>query len=138
MTRPLGSVRRSRTRSRPQDQETALQDQETAQDRARRKELLVERSVKQYVDKFLDDDERSDAATGDSLAQSTVERLGALEETLASKLAALAEKVDGLELVLRGGRTVERAETRQSAAPSQAADPSVRPSPQGVEFDIGE
>ena len=71
------------------------------QDKERRKELLVERSVKQYVEKFLDDENEASRNTVQSLTQSTGEKVGALEESLTGKLAKLAEKLEELEKVVR-------------------------------------
>ena len=71
------------------------------QDKERRKELLVERSVKQYVEKFLDDENEASRNTVQSLTQSTGEKVGALEESLTGKLAKLAEKLEELDKVVR-------------------------------------
>ena len=70
-------------------------------DKARRKELLVERSVKQYVEKFLDDEEEARANTVESLTLSTGEKVGALQESLTGKLGKLTEKLDELEVYVR-------------------------------------
>ena len=66
-------------------------------DKARRKELLVERSVKQYVEKFLDEEEETLANTVESLTQSTGKKVDALEESLSGKLTKLSEKLEELE-----------------------------------------
>jgi len=70
-------------------------------DKARRKELLVERSVKQYVEKFLDEEEEARANTVESLTQSTGEKVGALQESLTGKLTKLSEKLEELEGYVR-------------------------------------
>ena len=83
------------------DTEQRLLREQSQHDKERRKELLVERSVKQYVEKFLDEEEEAHANTVESLTQSTSEKVGALEESLTGKLAKLAEKFEELEKVVR-------------------------------------
>ena len=78
-----------------------MSDTEQRLDKERRKELLVERSVKQYVEKFLDDENEASRNTVQSLTQSTGEKVGALEESLTGKLAKLAEKLEELDKVVR-------------------------------------
>ena len=75
--------------------------QQRLSDKARRKELLVERSVKQYVEKFLDEEEEAHANTVERLTQSTSEKVGALEESLTGKLTKLSEKLDDLDGYVR-------------------------------------
>ncbi len=75
--------------------------QQRLSDKARRKELLVERSVKQYVEKFLDDEKEALANTVESLTQSTGEKVDALEESLTGKLTKLSEKLEELEGYVR-------------------------------------
>ena len=83
------------------DTEQRLLRERSQHDKERRKELLVERSVKQYVEKFLDDENEASRNTVQSLTQSTGEKVGALEESLTGKLAKLAEKLEELEKVVR-------------------------------------
>ena len=83
------------------DTEQRLLRERSQHDKERRKELLVERSVKQYVEKFLDDENEASRNTVQSLTQSTGEKVGALEESLTGKLAKLAEKLEELEAVVR-------------------------------------
>jgi hypothetical protein len=83
------------------DTEQRLLGERRLSDKARRKELLVERSVKQYVEKFLDDEAEARANTVLSLTQSTGAKVGALEESLTGKLAKLSEKLEELEGYVR-------------------------------------
>ena len=83
------------------DTEQRLLGERRLSDKARRKELLVERSVKQCVEKFLDDEAEARANTVQSLTQSTGAKVGALEESLTVKLAKLWEKLEELEGYVR-------------------------------------
>ena len=66
------------------------------QDKARRKEALIERSVKQYVERFLEYKEQEQAESVESVVRNTSEHVGAMQESFASKLNLLTDKVDKL------------------------------------------
>ena len=57
---------------------------------------LQERAAKQYVEKYLHDEERREAQRVENLAASTGHQVAALDEVLNQKLSMLNERVDSL------------------------------------------
>ena len=102
-------------------------------DKARRKELLVERSVKQYVERFLHEEEEALANTVEKVTQSTGEKVGALHESLTGRLVKLAEKLEDLEGYVRSCTLFD-----SDGVKPMAALGSPRGAAQGVGFAVSE